>query len=82
MIPTISEIAKAALALPEGERAELADLLTESLDLPSNSLHPEWAAELRRRVEEFDSGRVKAVSWEEVRRQIQGQLDRGQTSDG
>jgi putative addiction module component (TIGR02574 family) len=82
MSEAVAEILSAALALPEAERAELAELLTASLTSPPSSLHPAWAAELRRRAAEVDSGTVTAVSWDEVRRQAQAQLDAGSPPDG
>lgn len=80
MPQTVAELFDAALVLPEPERAELAELLAASLTSPPSSLHPAWAAELRRRAAEVDSGSVKPVPWEEVRRQVQAQLDAGPTS--
>jgi putative addiction module component (TIGR02574 family) len=74
---TVAELLEAALALPETERAELAELLTATITSPPRSLHPAWAAEFRRRAAEIDSGNVQPVPWEEVRRQVQAQLDDG-----
>ncbi len=82
MSQTVAEILDAALALSESERAELTELLAASLTSPPSSLHPEWAAELRRRASEVDSGKVKPVSWDEVRRQVQAQLDAGDSPNG
>lgn len=75
MSQTVAEILDAALALPEAERAELAELITASLTASPSALHPTWAAELRRRAAEIDSCKVQPVLWEEVRRQVQAQLD-------
>jgi len=77
MPQTLAELLDAALTLPESERAELADLLAASIPSPPSALHPAWAAELRRRVAEIESGRVASVPWAEVRRQVQAQLDAG-----
>lgn len=70
---TVTEILDAALALPEPERAELAELIAASL-MPA-TLHPGWRSELDRRAAEVDSGAVKPVPWDEVRRQAQARLD-------
>ena len=75
MPQTVAELLDAALALPETERAELAEFLAATITSPPSSLHPAWAAELRRRAAEIDSGRVQPILWEEVRRQVQAQLD-------
>jgi putative addiction module component (TIGR02574 family) len=46
---------------------------------PFQDIHPpfddrytdkEWAAELARRIEEVDSGKVEMISWEEARQRI------------
>ncbi|MBA4189092.1 MAG: hypothetical protein C0467_13925 [Planctomycetaceae bacterium] len=82
MSPTVSELFDAALSLPEPERAELAELLAASLTSQPGSLHPAWAAELRSRAAEIDSGKVRPIPWEEVRRQAQAQLDAGESTNG
>lgn len=82
MSQTVAELLDAALALPEAERAELTELLAASLTSSPSALHPEWAGELRRRAAEIDSGKVKPVPWDEVRRQIQAQLDAGGPPNG
>jgi putative addiction module component (TIGR02574 family) len=69
MPQTVAELLEAALALPEAERAELAELIAASVPAPPSSLHPAWATELRRRAAEIDSGQVRPVPWDEVRRQ-------------
>ncbi len=77
MSQTVAELFDAALALPEDERAELVDLLAESLEPSPSSLHPAWKAEIRRRAAELDSGQVKPIPWEEVDRKAQALLDGG-----
>ena len=82
MSQTVTELLDAALALSEPERAALADLIAASLTSPPSSLHPAWGAELHRRVAEIDAGQVRPVPWDEVRRQVQGQLDAGESANG
>jgi putative addiction module component (TIGR02574 family) len=74
-----NSLLEAALRLSEEDRAELADRLFESLDpdaddgpnaAPGDLLHPAWADEIRRRVEDMKEGRVKGIPWEEVRRRL------------
>lgn len=74
MSQAVATVLSAALALPEAERAELAELIAESLHAPPSDLHPAWGAELRRRAAEVDSGDVKPVPWDEVRKQVRTQL--------
>ena len=57
-----------AAELPPNERAELPGLLLESLDdEPSPEAEEAWAAEIERRMSEYRAGRMKTVSWQEVR---------------
>ena len=63
------EIFAAALALEPAERATLARKLLESLEEPV-TVDPELAADLRRRIEEIESGQVEAISWAEVKARI------------
>jgi len=71
-----SELLKQALALSDKERAELASSLIDSLD-PTVDLDAEfaWQKEIARRLEEVESGRVKTVPWDEVRRKGRTLLD-------
>jgi putative addiction module component (TIGR02574 family) len=75
--PTVESLYQAALALPEDQRAELADRLLETLpaDIPSQ-LHPAWKDELRRRSAQLDAGEVTPIPWDEVRRLGREALDR------
>ena len=82
MATSNSELMDAALALPEPARAELAELLSASLTSAPTPLHPAWAAELRRRTSEVESGSVKPIPGDEVRRQVQAQLDNGGPGHG
>jgi len=62
---------KKALALPPEARAALTGSLLESLDdVVDSSAEEEWNKEIAHRIQELDSGKVKPVSWAEVRRQI------------
>jgi putative addiction module component (TIGR02574 family) len=81
MNTTAKQLYDNALALPDSERAELAAWLIESLD---PGVDPEveeaWDAEIQRRIEDLDSGRVTAVPWPEARRMILG-LSGGPSGD-
>ncbi len=70
------ELLQKALALPENERAELAGNLISSLE---TTVDPDadaaWQAEVARRAQELDSGKVKTVPWEEVRQKGRSLLD-------
>ncbi|MFB3776194.1 MAG: addiction module protein [Bryobacteraceae bacterium] len=66
------EILKAALSLPAGARAALADSLLDSLDTEvDEAAAREWSVEIRRRLAELDSGSVESVPWSEVRARLE-----------
>ncbi len=74
MSPATNELFKAAQALPESERIELASALWETLDEeaddPQIELSPEWQAEIRRRIEESDRGEGISLTEEEVEQRL------------
>jgi putative addiction module component (TIGR02574 family) len=72
----IAELLKQALALPAEERATLAGSLLESLhEYPAEAGTEEaWADEIKRRVEQIESGEVQMLSQEEVRRRLAARL--------
>ncbi|MGA7221218.1 MAG: addiction module protein [Candidatus Acidiferrales bacterium] len=71
-----SEFLKQALTLPVAERAELASSLIESLDEAENeSVEDAWNAEILRRMEDLDSGRVAPVSLDEARRRLSSAIE-------
>ena len=68
MSQNVRDLYQKAAELPPNERAELAGLLLESLDdEPSPEAEEAWAAEIERRMSEYRAGRMKTVSWQEVR---------------
>jgi putative addiction module component (TIGR02574 family) len=71
-----AELLKRASALSAQERAELADALSESLDgVEDEFVQTAWDAEIVRRLEDLNSGRVKPVSLVEARRRLSSFLD-------
>ncbi|MEX0845551.1 MAG: addiction module protein [Balneolaceae bacterium] len=65
-----------ALKLPEKERAELAQMLIESLTVESKYETEEaWAKELKRRIEEYESGEGSSTPWSEVKKNAKAMLD-------
>jgi len=71
-----SELLKHALTLSDKERAELAATLIDSLD-PAVDADTEiaWQEEIARRLRDVESGKVKTIPWEEVRRKGRAMLD-------
>jgi putative addiction module component (TIGR02574 family) len=71
MTHEVSELLEKVLALPHEARTALATSLLESLDEKVDaSAEEEWDAEIARRIEELDSGKVKPIAWVKARRQI------------
>lgn len=75
MTITLEALEAAALGLSVSERAELIQRLIETV-LPPPPLHPEWEAEIERRLVDLDSGRAQTIPAEkvlaEMRAMIQG----------
>jgi putative addiction module component (TIGR02574 family) len=67
MSPSLRDLYQKAAELPANERAELAGLLLESLEDRTVELEDAWAKEIERRMSEYRAGRVKTISWQEVR---------------
>ena len=70
MIGKAEELLAAALDLPESDRASLAGALLRSLDDEASDdvtmdaeVEAAWAGELRRRVDDIQSGRVATSPW-------------------
>lgn len=78
MTPKASEVLAQALQLSPQERELLIDELVESLDEgPAEAGAEEaWAGEIKRRVDEIRSGKVKLIPGEEVERRIAGRMRR------
>ena len=67
-----NRVLQAALELAPRERAELVEALAASLD--GIDLGEEWEDEIRRRVEDVDSGRVKPIPGEIVLDRLEQRL--------
>ena len=67
MSSLVDELAQKARALPAEDRARLAeDLLATLQDKPDPEVEAAWDAEIRRRIEDIDSGRVTTIPADEV----------------
>jgi putative addiction module component (TIGR02574 family) len=72
----VTDLLKQALELPVTDRAELAGSLLESLDHAKvESVEQAWEAEIVRRMEDLDSGRVQPLSHDEVLRRLASAID-------
>lgn len=59
----------AALRLKPRQRAAMADRLVESLP-PDPQVEAAWEVEIKKRIDEIESGAVKPIPWSIARRQI------------
>jgi putative addiction module component (TIGR02574 family) len=74
---TPEELARKAMELPAEGRAELADLLVESLGTAElGRIDRAWLAEVKRRRDEVRSGRSSTIPADEAVRQVRDTLKR------
>jgi putative addiction module component (TIGR02574 family) len=68
MTPQVSKLLEQALSLSIEEQGALADSLISNLGgKVDEGVRAAWDEEVRRRIEELDSGKAKTIPWEEVR---------------
>ncbi len=72
MTEEVAQLLKKALALPPEARAALAGSLLESLEEEpaDENVEAAWSEEIKRRIDDVDSGRVQMMPYEEVRRRL------------
>lgn len=69
----VSKLAQRGLKLSVEERSRLVDLLLESLhEPPITAIEDAWAAEIERRLAEYDRGEVQGIAAEDVFAKIKG----------
>ena len=74
---TFEEVLSAALALPPGMRAMLADHLLESLNPPNQKeIDAAWAEEIERRIRDIDEGEVETIDGELVMQELRSRRRR------
>ena len=61
-----TDLINEAASLPIEERARLVDSLLQNLNPVDDSVAATWLATARRRLDDLDAGRVKAVPGDEV----------------
>lgn len=68
MSRAVKDLYDKAAELPPHDRAELAGLLLDSLEEGQDEgVEQAWATEIERRMADYRAGRIKTVSWQEVR---------------
>jgi len=71
MSPTATSILQAAMNLPQGERAEVANLLWESVEgFATPEIAAAWEAEITERLRAIDAGEVQLLTEEEVNNRL------------
>jgi len=77
MVSTYEDVIGAALALPPGARAMLAEHLLESLDLPDQKeVDGSWAVEVERRMKDMDEGKAELFEGQQVLRELRNRAKR------
>jgi putative addiction module component (TIGR02574 family) len=79
MTPEVSKVLEKALTLSTRDRGLLINRLIASLDdgPAEEGVEEAWAAEIKRRVDEVESGKIKMIPTEEVRRRLVARLRNG-----
>lgn len=76
MVRNTEAILIEALQLPLQERIALASRLLASLDEKvDEGVDEAWGEEVKKRLDDIDSGRVEMVPWETVRKEMRGIVD-------
>lgn len=73
MSQTTQALESAALLLPPEERARLAERLLASLDIDPE-IEEAWAAEVEKRLADWEAGLVKEHTLDEVREHVRARL--------
>jgi len=74
MADLISQLAAQARTLPPQDRARLAEELLASLDPQDTEIASAWSEELRRRLDEIESGHVELIPAEQAIAEIRRSL--------
>lgn len=65
MSTTLEAVIAQAMQLSPEERSELIETLADTV-LPAPALHPDWEAEIHRRVADMEAGRSRFVAADEA----------------
>jgi putative addiction module component (TIGR02574 family) len=74
-MPTVDELLDLAKALPDEQRLDLVVRLVGTLNGESAD-EAAWALEIKQRIDDLDSGRVKGIPVEEARRRREEDMRR------
>jgi putative addiction module component (TIGR02574 family) len=77
MATSYDDLVAAALLLPPGARAALAEQLLESLDDPQqHQIDALWAQEAEKRAAQIEEGKVEALAGKDVMDELRARLKR------
>lgn len=77
MASDTAALLRQALALPDGEREDLAmELLASLPESVDNELSDEWVGEVERRIEQVESGAVVCEEWDVVEQRLLAKFPR------
>ena len=81
MTPQVSEVLEKALTLSTQDRGLLIDRLIESLDEgpAEEGVEEAWSEEIKGRVDDVRSGKVKTIPGEQVLRELAKKVQRSRT---
>lgn len=80
LTPEVSKLLEQALSLSVEEQEALANSLFSNLDREMNEgpaeegVEEAWAKEIKRRIDDIQSGRTQMIPYEEVRRRLAARL--------
>lgn len=67
MSPAAEQVLQAAMSLPQGERAEVANHLYDSIEgFATPEIEEAWRVEIAERIRASDAGEVESIPAEEV----------------
>jgi len=66
MNTSLKQVEEQALSLNPEERAKLAEVMLESLNLPLAEIEEAWAQEIEQRVAAYERGEIPAYAAEDV----------------
>jgi len=73
MTSRAEQVLSEALALSKDERGAVAARLFDTLDCEATGeVETAWRNEIRRRVQELESGEVETMSWQEAKKRLAG----------
>ncbi len=74
--PTLEKLREKILALPIDQREILIASVSVNREVVPLGLHPDWEAELDRRMQDFCDGKAELISEEDMEKELEEMVDR------